>query len=196
MSYAGVTGSYHARTGICPTTKTPGQYCVAGSVTDLFGANNYDGMLIQHWAVTLKQVTDGTSKTLMVGERYYQIRAWMLGAYSLTAGGRNPPVPDGPQTSTAWFGSKNVTDRWPINHDPMTNAYQGHDNNAGDRPTISPTNPMQISVNDLPFGSFHRGGANFCMGDGGVRFLPDSIDSLIWLAMASRNGDETVGDSY
>lgn len=196
MSYAGITGSYHARTGTCPSTITPGQYCVAASVTDLFGANNYDGLLIQHWPVTLKQVTDGTSKTLMIGERFYQIRAWMLGAYSLPGGGRHAPVPDGPQASTAWFGSKNVTDRWPINHDPMVNAYQAHDNNAGDRPTIAPGNPKQVSVNDLPFGSYHRGGANFAMGDGGVRYLPDNIDSLVWLAMASRNGDETVGDSY
>ena len=29
----------------------------------------------------MKQATDGLSKTLMIGERWYQMRAWMAGAY-------------------------------------------------------------------------------------------------------------------
>ncbi len=203
MSYSGVAGSYYAREGRCPSVKTPGQYCVSASAGGLFGPNNYDGLLIQGWPVKLKQATDGLSKTLMVGERYYQIRAWMIGAYWVaptdppSGGSRGDSAPpSGPQPSTAFFASKNITDRWPVNHDPMVNAYMDHQNDMGDRPTIGPSNPKQISVNDLPFGSMHRGGANFVMGDGGVRFLPDDLDTRIWLAMASRNGDEAVGDSY
>jgi prepilin-type processing-associated H-X9-DG protein len=53
---------------------------------------------------------------------------------------------------------------------------------AGFRPTIS--------VNDLPFASFHTSGVNFCMGDGGVRFIDDAIDVVAYLAYASRNGDD------
>ena len=41
-----------------------------------------------------------------------------------------------------------------------------------------------ISVNDLPFGSFHSGGANFCFGDGSVKFLSDDIDTKLFLALA------------
>jgi prepilin-type N-terminal cleavage/methylation domain-containing protein/prepilin-type processing-associated H-X9-DG protein len=201
MSYCGVTGSYYARTGICPSVKTPGQYCVTSSAGGLLGPNNFDGLLIQHWPVSLKQVTDGTSKTLMVGERTYQIRAWMIGAYSRGSGdpqggGRGSTVrPDGPQPEAALFAFKNVTDRWAINHDPFTACYQDHNNTLGDRPEVPASTPKLISVNDLPFGSRHTGGANFVMGDGGVRFLPDSLDSLVWLAMASRNGDEVVSDA-
>jgi prepilin-type processing-associated H-X9-DG protein len=206
MSYSGVSGSYHARTGVCPPNRTPGHYCVWNG-DGFFGPNNYDGLLIMDWPVKLKQATDGTSKTLLIGERFYQIRAWMIGAYwkvplnadGTESGGRRPGIPtsqsaEGPQPRVAWFACKNLNDRWPINHDPMVNAYQDHNNALGDRPTITTDNPKQIAVNDLPFGSRHSGGANFAYGDGSVKFLPDDLDSKVFLALGSRNGDETVSD--
>jgi prepilin-type N-terminal cleavage/methylation domain-containing protein/prepilin-type processing-associated H-X9-DG protein len=203
MSYAGVAGSYYARIGRCPNKKSAGEYCVSQNVDSLFGPNNYDGLLIQDWPVSLKQATDGTSHTLLVGERTYQIRAWMIGAYwkepqdppapSVPRGQKLPP-PDGPQPVTAFFACKNLSDKWPINHDPMVNAYKDHNNDLGDRPTITPGNPKQIAVNDLPFGSRHQGGANFCFGDGSVKMLPDEIDIRVFLALGSRNGEETVSD--
>ena len=203
MSYAGVAGSYYARTAACPNKKTSGVYCVAQSVTNLFGPNNYDGLLVQGWPVSLKQVTDGTSKTLLIGERTYQIRAWMIGAYwkpptdpplASTRRGEPTPPPDGPQPTTAFFACKNLTDRWPINHDPYTACYIDHNNSLGDRPEVPASTPRLISVNDLPFGSRHSGGANFCYGDGSVKMLPDDIDIKVFLALGSRNGEETVSD--
>jgi hypothetical protein len=195
MSYSGVAGSYFARTGQCPTTKTGSHYCVSGSTTGLFGPNNFDGLMIMDWPVDLKQATDGTSNTFMLGERTYQIRAWMIGAYWIAP--KDPPVsgpvaPDGPQPNSAFFACKNISDKVLINHDPMQAAYQGHDNSLGDRPTISPTTPKTISVNDLPFGSFHAGGSNFALGDGGVRFVSASIDVAAYLAYGSRNGDDII----
>jgi prepilin-type N-terminal cleavage/methylation domain-containing protein/prepilin-type processing-associated H-X9-DG protein len=211
MSYAGVTGSYYARTGSCsPNKKVPGSFCVVmgNPATDFFGPNNYDGLLIQGWPVSLKQCTDGLSKTLLIGERWYQMRAWMAGAYwrdqqdPPTSGRGSKIPPDGPQPRTAFFSCKNLNDRWPINHSPFVNCYQDHINvypnrPGGDRPTLPDyviQNQSDISVNDLPFGSFHQGGANFCYGDGSVKMLADEIDIKVFLAMGSRNGDETVSD--
>jgi prepilin-type N-terminal cleavage/methylation domain-containing protein/prepilin-type processing-associated H-X9-DG protein len=206
MSYAGVTGSYYARTGNCPGNKVAGSFCVSASVGGLLGPNNYDGLFIQGWPVKLKKVTDGTSKTLLIGERTYQIRAWMIGAY--WNGTTDPPlnprstdiqIPDGPQPSAALFATKNLSDKWPINHDPFVACYIGHDNSLGDRPTLPEPIPpamKKISVNDLPFGSRHNGGANFSFGDGSVQFLPDDIDTKLFLALGSRNGDETVNSEY
>jgi prepilin-type N-terminal cleavage/methylation domain-containing protein/prepilin-type processing-associated H-X9-DG protein len=206
MSYCGVTGSYFARTGVCPNNRTAGQYCVFGG-TALFGANNYDGLIIQDWPVALKQVTDGTSKTLLIGERWYQMRAWMIGAYwknplNATVGGgdgRRPGVPtssslEGPQPNTAFFASKNLSDKVPINHNVHTGCYIDHQNDLGDRPTVANDVPRTLSVNDLPFSSFHSGGVNFSYGDGSVRFMPDDIDTRLYLALGSRNGDEAVND--
>jgi prepilin-type processing-associated H-X9-DG protein len=137
----------------------------------------------------------------MIGERFYQIRAWMIGAYWRDP--RDPPgnprirpepPPDGPQPTTAFFACKNLSEKWPINHDPYTACYIDHNNALGDRPEVPETTSRLISVNDLPFGSLHKGGANFCFGDASVKFLPDEIDIGLFLALGSRNGDETVSD--
>ncbi|HEX6962997.1 MAG TPA: DUF1559 domain-containing protein, partial [Lacipirellula sp.] len=199
MSYAGVAGSYHSRTGQCPSTRDGAHYCVwaSGSSSDIFGPNNYDGLLIQDWGVPLKQVTDGTSNTFLLGERTYQIRTWMIGAYwngtpTAPHNAAKKIPPDGPQPSTAFFACKNINDKGLLNHDPFKGQYIGHDNNAGDRPEVPPSTPRTLSVNNLPFGSFHQGGANFAFGDGSVRFINEDVDVETYLAYGSRNGDEVI----
>ena len=201
MSYAGVTGSYYSRIGECPATKSGEHYCV-WSGDALLGPNNFDGLIIMDTPVQLRQVTDGVSNTYMIGERTYQIRAWMIGAY-WTGQTDPPPVgrrttetppPVGPQPSTAFFACKNLDASVPLNHDPLTAAYILHDNNAGDHPAISSNTPKTVSVNNLPFASFHPGGANFCLGDGGVRFVSEDIDAFAYLAYGSRNGGEVVSE--
>ena len=199
MSYAGVSGSYYSRTGICPSTRNGSDDCVWSnpSDTDLLGPNNYDGLLIMDWPVELRQATDGLSNTLMIGERTYQIRAWILGAYWV--GRTDPPrgrgasgPPSGPQPATVFFACKNINDKAMLNHDPLNGCYVGHDNDKGDHPTVSASTPRTLSVNNLPFASFHPGGVNFARGDGGIRFLNDSLDVKIYLALGSRNGGEIV----
>jgi hypothetical protein len=206
MSYNGVTGSYYARTGDCvkaavgDTWKPPGRYCLSGDLTS-YGANNYDGLMVQDWGVPVKKATDGLSKTLMLGERWYEQRAWLIGSFSKSpfdpGNARNPVTPTGPQPVTAWFASRNLSDRAPINMGLTKSCYVGHDFTK-DRPTGLPTSCAQsgvgLPVNDLPFGSFHPGGANFANGDGSVRFLNDSIDMATYLAIGSRNGGEVVSE--
>jgi prepilin-type N-terminal cleavage/methylation domain-containing protein/prepilin-type processing-associated H-X9-DG protein len=193
MSYVGVLGSYFSRTGVCPASKTPNVFCIAcGSCTGgLSGANNYDGLLIQGWPVTLKKVTDGTSKTLLIGERWYQARAWMIGAYWSTSDS-TPPV--GPQPTSLSFNCKNLSDKVPINHNLNVSCYQLHDNTT-DRPQVPSTSTKSLSLNNLPFASFHTGGVNFSYGDGSVKWMPDDIDTTLYLALGSRNGNETVSDA-
>lgn len=200
MSYAGVAGSYYSRTGVCPKGREAGVYCVANTLTGTFANNNYDGLLIQDWPVKLRSATDGLSNTMLLGERWYGVRAWMIGSYW-----RNPTYPpagrfgtpdvEGPQPVAALFAMKNVTANVPINADLYVNCYVGHQNDT-DRPHDLPVSACaSLSVNDLPFGSFHPGGANFAYGDGSVTFLRDDLDTDVYLALASRNGGEVEFDS-
>lgn len=39
-------------------------------------------------------------------------------------------------------------------------------------------------------GSRHPGGLNVCLGDGSVRFMPETVDLVVWWGMGSRNGGE------
>src|SRR6185312_4784885 len=113
------------------------------STNDIFGHNTYNGLIVQGWGTKLKKVTDGTSKTLMIGERWYMLRAWMIGAYWTDptepngGTGRNAVQlkPDGPQPNGALFATKNLSDLAPINHNPATNAYFDHVNDYNTLPS-------------------------------------------------------------
>lgn len=43
--------------------------------------------------------------------------------------------------------------------------------------------------------SQHNGGVNVTMADASTRYVSDGVDPLVWRAMGSRDGDETVGSS-
>jgi prepilin-type N-terminal cleavage/methylation domain-containing protein len=67
--------------------------------------------------------------------------------------------------------------------------------------TLTPNDRRRdcIRANSLDRGhlaarSFHTGGVNFMLGDGSVRFVGDTIDRAVWLAVGSREGHEAVGD--
>ena len=50
------------------------------------------------------------------------------------------------------------------------------------------------AVMEVSFGSYHIGGATFCMADGSVQFISDSIDIETYRALGSRAGDEVAND--
>jgi prepilin-type N-terminal cleavage/methylation domain-containing protein len=43
-------------------------------------------------------------------------------------------------------------------------------------------------------GSYHPGGAQFCLGDGSVRFVSQTINMTIYQALGSRDGGETIAN--
>ncbi|MCI0457370.1 MAG: DUF1559 domain-containing protein [Gemmataceae bacterium] len=57
----------------------------------------------------------------------------------------------------------------------------------------------EFAFNDWPnvysFRSNHTGGVQFAMGDGSVRFVSDSINILVYRALATRAGNEAVSNS-
>src|SRR5262249_49582883 len=71
---------------------------------------------------------------------------------------------------------------------PNTRSCAGMDGSG----MMSMTNmPVQI-----PPSSNHPGGANVLLGDGGVRFIKDSISLPSWRAIGSRNGAEIVSGDF
>ena len=44
------------------------------------------------------------------------------------------------------------------------------------------------------FSSNHTGGAQFCLGDGSVRFISENIDKGVYQALATIQGGEVVGE--
>lgn len=54
------------------------------------------------------------------------------------------------------------------------------------------TRNIEVPFNHLPFGSFHPGGMNTCMGDGSVTFLSEDIELATYQALATADGGEAV----
>ena len=199
-NYGGVAGSYMSRPVSmrepCVNLPAASAYPNKGigtCVSSGLGNMNVDGMLFPGYGVEGKSIIDGTSNTLMIGERWYQVRAWPFGSY-WTSSGRDIPPKDQTIVNSASSACKNINTKYPPNGDPhVVGWYAAHDN-ATDRPPTKPATVTTGSVafNDLYFGSFHPGGANFARADASVQFITDGLDLETYGALASRNGEEVI----
>jgi prepilin-type N-terminal cleavage/methylation domain-containing protein len=134
------------------------------------GGFSLEGLLGANWPIRVKEITDGTSNTFMLGELYHGGRHGWTRGLSLTGNTKPFDVPGGgnPKTSGATLhisGCKNV--RYAINSPIDTN-------------------------NDMAMQSRHTGGAHFASADGSVRFVAEEIDMSLYLSLCSRAGGETV----
>jgi prepilin-type N-terminal cleavage/methylation domain-containing protein/prepilin-type processing-associated H-X9-DG protein len=125
--------------------------------------------------VTLQSVTDGTSNTLMLGERPpYPKDDWGAWTYA-------------EQDSFYGIG---VTPGWFI----YSTAENGSPCPTGTQYPHEPQSPPTRC--DLHhFWSKHTGGANWTFADGSVRFLTYNITPAMWVALATRAGGEVIDGS-
>jgi prepilin-type N-terminal cleavage/methylation domain-containing protein/prepilin-type processing-associated H-X9-DG protein len=131
------------------------------------------GVLFLDSRVRGVQITDGTSTTIMVGER--------------------PPSPD------FWYGWWYAGDGQSLTGSPDM-LLGVRERNLGDDPAVAgcPPGPYHFTAGSFRtqsdlfhFWSPHDGGANFLFADGAVHFLPYSADSIL-PALATRAGGEPV----
>ncbi|QEH35721.1 putative major pilin subunit [Aquisphaera giovannonii] len=86
------------------------------------------------------------------------------------------------------------TTAWPPNKAVMGRAaYEGLDLDLNGR-NEEDGGPTFAAINAR---SYHPGGVNALMGDGGVRFVKGTISGMTWRALGTRSGGEVVGaDAY
>lgn len=137
-----------------------------------------NGMFYGCSKTRIRDITDGTSSTLMVGESFTDpsyvrdgqaMDYWQFGAPS-TGGWDCKPGDLGGTEYSEGLGS----------------AY-GKINSR-----LDPTVPGVIA--ELSFGSYHVGGANFTLADGSVRFISENVDIGVYRSLASIQGREVVSE--
>jgi prepilin-type N-terminal cleavage/methylation domain-containing protein/prepilin-type processing-associated H-X9-DG protein len=188
---------------LCPTDTAPTQTTyTSGNTTWYFGANTYggnagirswytffsggypgmtqDGLFYINSSVTIGGISDGTSNTLAFGER-----------------NRRDPVLDAIPSYGANFIEQHSGWAW-------ANNLPGYDYLFGAArplnwtvPAGTTSDPGFIYEDDRlsTFGSQHTGGANFCMADGSVRFISNSIPLLTLQYLCTRAGGEVIDSS-
>jgi prepilin-type N-terminal cleavage/methylation domain-containing protein len=128
-----------------------------------------NGMFLNFNKQSFKKVSDGLSKTLMLGE------------------------------TTGWKGKDLDGQEVAIEFNWVTRNIQTVDEGINGPSTIpggrSPSRLMGTSgpnrheelADQFGFSSYHPGGAHFCSGDGSVTFLQEEIDQLVLEGMAGRD---------
>jgi prepilin-type processing-associated H-X9-DG protein len=125
-----------------------------------------EGVFFRNTAVALKDITDGTSSTLLVGERSVKM---------------------GP---AKWTGSVTGAKLYQPLNGPQIEDGSGMVLGQARRPPGAP----DAEVNE--FSSRHSAGAKFVFADGHVGFIPASIDPTIYQALATRAGGEPIPGGY
>ncbi len=162
------------------------------------GAVNTDGVMYVAARTRAGKITDGLSKTYLLGERWYQLRAWTVGAYWFNAPQKkdangNLIPPPGPLGDSCNTSTKNIDADYPPNADlAAVGFYISHKD--ADRPPIAAGAAKTMAYNDMLAGSFHTGGVNFAYADGHVEFISDDVDMQVYVAAASRNGGEVINE--
>ena len=156
-----------------PLTDSFGVTAAYASYLGVLGSTSNDGVLGPEPGIRLADITDGTSATLMVGERPPPDS--LQGGHWYTATRHSVWGPNrGPDEKMPVLGQVSITD------DECTGAVvefgYGRTGNPCDR---------------YHFWSLHVGGANFLFADGGVRFLRFGTRDIL-PALASRAGGEVV----
>lgn len=165
-----------------------------GSTNGTDGPQSMNGIVVRENVanVTIPGITDGSSNTIMVGEKWlHPLRHNADGGDNenhMNAGWDQCVVRIGGGTYQYRYnnGQPAVDGSAPIRTIPRTPQPDR------DAPFVVNASGGSVTIWNELFGSSHPGGANFVMGDGSVRVIKFGIDPAVFAAVCTRNGGEVT----
>lgn len=168
----------------CPVTTTEGCWWGIGGNSNLGGMFAYKCIYTR--PVRLKDVVDGTNKTILVGE-VLPWQAWDLNFWSANGATASTIPPPNWYTGDGFAAGSGMN--------MVANSPRAHECSlTGSSPTMTNCRNNYMSKG---FKSMHVGSVNFAMVDGSVVTLSDAISMEVYNSLGSRAGGETIeGDAY
>lgn len=160
--------------GCDANNRAPGTYAASTGSLDPYGTfaggNPNNGAIVNasSGSTSMRDLTDGSSSTLLVGES-----AWNFPDYMFTSGACSGQVRWG---FTYWSSPY-----------PLATAFT----------TLGPFNPKKMEGDSSRLSSFrseHIGVVNMLMCDGSARYVSENIDHNLLNSLATRSGGEIIGE--
>jgi len=152
----------------------------AGSTIQGSSGTTLDGVFFAKSAIKIKDILDGTSKTLLSGELLL-MRDNIPGSSSHDVRGR---YYNGIYGSALFSAAETPNTTVGDNVDSFCSA--------------GPMTPCAATQNNSALATYarsmHPGGVNVGLADGAVRFVPNSVDATIWKNLANRRDGQTIGE--
>lgn len=152
-------------------------YAVMGSVTVVgLSGSNPEGVMFPRSKTKFRDITDGTSNTVMITEtREQDASVWLDGSCAALAARPLGLPPANPNYALP---------RTSLNYPPPNS------------PTLFYFNGTAFGAITQKYGpsSLHTGGVHHLMADGAVRFLSENLDYLLYDALVTRSGGEVIGE--
>ncbi len=171
------------------------------------------GVFSIQWGASIRQITDGTSNTIAVGEASGDTKWKVCHGRGCTAADLKPESTG--ELPYAWFpwiaGQPNSTQYYnggkfvvtslfaatvePMNKYPVTDSYIDIGSFYSPNPAISCLDSRNGGKNFASnFRSNHPGGCNFLMADGSVTFLNEGMDLLVYQGKSTIAGEEVASE--
>jgi prepilin-type N-terminal cleavage/methylation domain-containing protein len=152
---------------VCDEPGGPGSYGASMGTSEFIGDGLFAGYngFTDPRPIRFRDITDGQTNTIMIGEFNYQLDDYLWSAFSCAA-----------KDGEIRYGSH----RWAPGYPGVALGHTDGDFN------------VNLSANRTTWRSDHVGGVQFVLGDGSVRFLSENIDADLLDGLATRAGDEVV----
>jgi len=156
-----------------------------GNMTSAPGNPVNKGILYRNSSVKMRDITDGSSNAVVVGERSHQHK--FVGSTSIV------------ESDSTWFAAIPGGERsagmmmMPMMMEGPASLILGHVG-QGQGTAMEMHHPPNTTNHIANFSSRHEGGAHFLMGDGAVRFLSENMNYDTFRFLGTINDGNVLGE--